>query len=410
MRRRKGSLPGILAAALALCMSPSHSQTLSIKQGFDAAWARQPENKAASLRRDAAAAVVAAAHRWTPGPPSLEAGVKTDQFNRNAGVREYEAGIAVPLWLPGERDGAQGAAASEASALDARLLVAQWRLAAEVREAYWGYQRALVAQQLAESRVANARQLAQDVAKRLRAGDLAKADSHQAEGALAAAQAAMAEAAVACMQAARAWTGTTGLQELPAGPGQAPSETRPRLEQVPTKHPAYRELEAKAELARKQMALASVQTRSNPEVVVGGVRERDDRGERYAQSLVVGLRIPLGKSYASEAKVASASAELVEAETHLALEEARMRSQVATANATLASLQDALDAAERRAVLARESRGFYEKSFRLGESDLPTRLRVELEAFEAERQAARSRVEVQAAVSQLRQALGLLPE
>jgi hypothetical protein len=68
------------------------------------------------------------------------------------------------------------------------------------------------------------------------------------------------------------------------------------------------------------------------------------------------------------------------------------------------------DAAERRARLAAELRGFIEKSFRAGESDLPARLRVELEAVEAERLAARARIDLAAAVSQLRQALGLLPE
>ena len=45
-----------------------------------------------------------------------------------------------------------------------------------------------------------------------------------------------------------------------------------------------------------------------------------------------------------------------------------------------------------RARLARENRGFYEKSFRLGESDLPTRLRIESEAFEAERALGRARI------------------
>jgi cobalt-zinc-cadmium efflux system outer membrane protein len=61
-------------------------------------------------------------------------------------------------------------------------------------------------------------------------------------------------------------------------------------------------------------------------------------------------------------------------------------------------------------VLARDVRGFVEKSFQLGESDLPTRLRVETEAVEAQRQAAVARIAVAGAVSALRQALGLLPE
>jgi len=52
----------------------------------------------------------------------------------------------------------------------------------------------------------------------------------------------------------------------------------------------------------------------------------------------------------------------------------------------------------------------FDKSFRLGETDLPTRLRIEAEAVEAERQEARSRIELATAISAWRQSLGLLPQ
>jgi len=66
--------------------------------------------------------------------------------------------------------------------------------------------------------------------------------------------------------------------------------------------------------------------------------------------------------------------------------------------------------AERRATLARETRGFFEKSFRLGETDLPTRLRIEAEAVEAKRALMRARIGLAQGISQWRQSLGLLPE
>jgi cobalt-zinc-cadmium efflux system outer membrane protein len=390
-------------------MSPGLAQTSPIKQGFDAAWARQPEQRSASLRHDAAAAKVAAAERWTPEPPSLEVSAKTDRYTRSEGVREYDAGVAIPLWLPGERSRAHASASSDALAVDARLAAAQWRLAAEVREAYWAYQRASSEQQLAERRLANARQLAEDVTRRVRAGDLARSDSHQAEGTVAAAEAAFAEAGITRMQATTAWKALTGLQEPAVEPSSA-SESRPAEALAEDLHPVLRDLNSRADVARTQRDLAGVQTRSNPELTVGAVRERDGRGERYGQSVVVGIRVPLGRLSSSDSKLAAASAELVEAESQLTLEAQRIRMQVDATKAALMSLEAVRASAERRAVLARESRGFFEKSFRLGESDLPTRLRAELESFEAERQAERSRLDVDAAVSKLRQALGLLPD
>ena len=152
-----------------------------------------------------------------------------------------------------------------------------------------------------------------------------------------------------------------------------------------------------------------MQTRAHPELTLGAVRERDGYGERYGQSLVIGVRVPLGTASDSRARLATAGAELVEAESQRSLAAERLRLDAAAARLALQALETVQASAERRAALALASRGFVEKAFTLGEADLPTRLRVELDAYEAERQAVRSRLDVDAAVSHWRQALGLLP-
>ena len=93
-----------------------------------------------------------------------------------------------------------------------------------------------------------------------------------------------------------------------------------------------------------------------------------------------------------------------------ALDRARLAGEREAARARTDAARSQLAAADRRAQLARESRGFFDKSFRLGESDLPTRLRIEAEAADAERQAVRARIELAAAISAWRQALGQLPQ
>ncbi len=420
-RKRWGSL-GILAAALLTAAISGHAQTdpaqtgraqtgraqssspTPLRQGFETAWARQPEQRAAALRRDAAAAGLRAAERWTPETAALDLSTRSDRWHRNAGAREYEAAVSVPLWSPGERAKSQAAAQSQAQAVDALLGAAQWRLADEVRDAYWARQRARIEHEIAQHKLASAQGIARDVLRRVTAGDLARADAHQADSAVAVAQSAVAEAAVAEAQGAQAWAVLTG-QELREGPQEPLPAPMPLAG-----HPALRDLQAKVDLARRQQDLAGVQTRANPELSLGTTRERDARGERSAQSINVGLRIPLGRLSASDARLATASADLLEAQSQLELETQRIDARIALARTRVELLTQARDAAQRRAALAGESRGFFDKAFRLGESDLPTRLRIDLEAFEAERQAARSRLEVGAAISQLRQALGLLPE
>mgnify|MGYP000400545344 CR=1 FL=1 len=58
---------------------------------------------------------------------------KTDQLNKNQGNREYAAGVALPLWLPGERSRQGALADAESKAVDSRVTAAQLRTAAAVR-------------------------------------------------------------------------------------------------------------------------------------------------------------------------------------------------------------------------------------------------------------------------------------
>lgn len=407
--RRLGAAVLVLAGLPALAQAAPPVPPANLAEAFAQAWARQPEQAAAQARRDAGQAHRAAADRWTPEPPALEAGLKTDRLTGNDGAYEIEAGISVPLWLPRERSLVQAQADAEGIALESRLRAAQWRLAGQLREAWWAVQLAQLEQAAAQARHANADQLARDVARRVAAGDLARADQNQADGAVATAQAELAEAAAALVQARQALA-VLGVA-VPTGPAQP--EPLPSAAADPTPvpdHPALAELDDRARLARHALDLAAVQKRANPELTLLAGRERGARGESYARSLTFGVRVPLGSASGHRAKVATASAERIEAEQAHAFEAQRLAADIAGARARLAAARAVAEASERRLALAQQTRGFYDKSFRLGESDLPTRLRIEQEAHAAERQGARARVAVQQAISTLRQALGLPPQ
>jgi len=417
-RTRARPRPAVLALGVALAaaalsaaaQAPGAPAAPSLKQVFDAAWTRQPESQALPARREAVQAQRRAAQAWTPEPPALEASHRTDLVTRNDGAREWEVGVAVPLWLPGERRSAGAVADAEAAALDSRTAAARLRLAATVREAWWQWQRAGIEADIARAQLDNTRRIASDVARRTQAGDLARADQHQAEGAVAAAEATLAQAeatAVAARQQLLALTGgTTGPE--PTTRGLAEPEPEPTTDE-PGGHPALAELSDRARLAERSAALAAAQSRAHPELSLATTRDRGAAGERYGQTVTLSLRLPLGDGARHGARVAAARAEAAEAQARLQLDQARLQAEREAARARVAASRTQLAAAERRATLARESRGFFEKSFRLGETDLPTRLRIEAEATEAERQAARSRIELAAAISAWRQALGLLP-
>lgn len=397
----------------ALAQTPAKPERLTLSQAFEAAWARQPEVAALTARRDATRAQQQAAASWTPEPVAVELTGKTDRLNRNLGTREYEAALAIPLWLPGERGRSQALAQAEGRAVESRTLAAQLRVAASVREAWWTWQRARAETATAQGQLDNAQRIAADVGKRLKAGDLAQADQHQADGAVAAAQAAVAQADAAVIVAEQA------LRTLVASPAVdfRSSLADPGAEPAPDAavtdldtHAELLALKDRAAVAEGTAALAATQSRANPELTVATTRDRGASGEAWQQTFTVGVRIPFGAGPRHDARTAAARAETLELQAQLNLERARLAGERDAAKARADGARLQLAAADRRAQLARESRGFFDKSFRMGETDLPTRLRIEAEAAEADRQAARARIELAASISAWRQALGLLPQ
>ena len=408
------TLSGLVLAAQAQGTSAvALSGSVSLKDVFDTAWQRQPEAQALQSRRDAAQAQAKAASMLSPEPPSLEISQRSDRMTGNSGAREAEVGIAIPIWLPGQRTASTDLAQAEISLVERKLLASQLRLAASVRDAWWGWLRARVDAELASEQLANAQRLAADVAKRTNAGDLAKSDQHQAEGAVAAAQAHAAQAqaaSAAALAQVMALTGRTAPADLKVNAAVEPTPDSTPHTGASVGHPLLAELEDRITMAERTAQLISAQRRSNPELTVATTRGRGAFGERYGQTVLIGIRVPLGAGPRHDARLATAQAEAIEVQSQLVLEQARIQADKQGAAARLEAARTQLDAAQRRAQLANESRSFFDKSFRLGESDLPTRLRIEAEAAEAARQAARSRIDLASAISALRQSLGLLPQ
>ncbi len=383
---------------------PAHGET-SLAKAFAEAWQRQPAAAALGERQRAVDGRLGAASALTAAAPSLELGVRSDQFNRNRGALENDLGLVLPLWLPGERSGARAAAEAEGTALAGRADSLRLQLAQVVRDAWWGWQAQQNEVALAADRLAAATRLRDDVARRFAAGDLSRADLNQAEGVLSLVRAQQAETDAAEALARFRLESLTGAPAVVTG---WQPETVPA--QAGEAHPLLREWQGRSELARRNADLARVQSRSNPELAVSTRRDRAADGERADQTWALSLRIPFGDGPRHDARVATANAEAIEASVELERLRERLAREADAGRRQVAAARQQLAAAEERARLARENRGYYEKSFRLGETDLPARLRIEAEAFEAERALGRARIALGQGISQLRQSLGLLPE
>jgi cobalt-zinc-cadmium efflux system outer membrane protein len=136
----------------------------------------------------------------------------------------------------------------------AGVTAAQLRTAAAVRDAWWNWQRARGEQSLARERLISAQKLAEDVRRRAKAGDLARSDQHQADGAAASAEVALAESG-SLLAASHSTICVHLIGKLPDEKAADGPETPPAVPAdftaLDTTHPAVVELFDRAEVARR---------------------------------------------------------------------------------------------------------------------------------------------------------------
>lgn len=408
MHRISFAVLAILVATGGLPAQAQQGAPLTLGAAFERAWQRQPEALALAQRREAGQALRQAAASWTPEPPALEASLRSDRFNRRQGAQELELGVALPLWLPGERQRSQDLADAQLLAVEAQAQLAQWQLAQQLRTRWWSLRADREDAAAVEARWQAGQALALDVARRVAAGELSRADQHQADAALAQAAAERAQAMAKAEASEQALRALIGLAPDEAFTLSEAAELEPAGD-APA-HPRLAALSAKAGSARSAAALARTQSRANPEITLLQTRDRAARGEASNGTVTLGLRFPLGSGDRHRAALSTAAAEQTEAEVGLEREREQVEAEVRSARAALTAARTVLEAASERARLALETRDFFDKSFRLGETDLPTRLRVELEAGNAQRALAQARIALHQAIAQLRQSLGLPPQ
>ena len=393
-----------LAASVALLFIAAPAQAQTLRDAVERAWERQPAAQAQAFRAAEVAARVKAANAWVPAPPSVGLSERSDRFNRNAGAREVETALSVPLWLPGQRQRESALAAAEQDLQRDALDSAKWKLAGEVREAYWQARAAEAERAAAVRRLDDAVALSADVERRLKAGDLARTDFNQAKGAEHAARSTANEADARTVRALLVFTALTGMETLPAA-DEAPAANAPPL----TEHPALRQLDRAALAADARVRLATDTRRDNPELTLAYRRERSSNTEAYGGSVTLGIRIPLATDARNEPKIAAANAEYIEARTAYARLKDQLQAELLASQRELLQARSALAWVEARQRLAAENEQLLGKAFSLGEVDLATRLRAAAERYAADADATRSRIEAGRAITRLNQASGVLP-
>jgi len=397
--------PAVPEAAIpSLPASSACSVTLSV--ALEAAWQRAVVARASAGQIRRAEADQAVADSLWAAPPALHFSHRDDQLQNNGGRRETELGVTLPLWLSGQRDARAGVADAATAQAQGGERAARLRLAGELRETAWQLNAVQAETAQIEAQVAALARLANDVERRVRAGELARADLLAAQAEHLAASALLTDARQRLRVALARWTLLTGLSAVPE---LTLTPTPLAAEGSPTPHPELLLASESTELAQRRVELMRRTRRDPPEVTVGVRRERDGRIEPAQGGVLVNLRLPFGNAARNRPLEAAAFAELDVAETQELRLRERLESDIASARDAERAAEVQLEAETVRARLLRERSTLIHKSFHVGEMSLPDLLRALAAAALAETTVARQTAALGLARARLQQALGVLP-
>ncbi|GAB3551912.1 TolC family protein [Noviherbaspirillum agri] len=395
----------IIVAALALASPIALSQALSpgLKAAVDAAWQRLPQARTLEARRAEVAAARDAAASWVAGSPSVGLSQRSDRWTDRNGVRETEVSLSAPVWLPGQMSARQTQARAGADDLEAQIASTRLALAGEVRERLWAVAAARELLSEAKNRQQYLDGTADEVMRRVKAGDLARTDGMLAQQEALGSKTAVAEAQAKLQEALARYTTLTGLPDIPA------AEPEPLAHTMLEPHPRLLAARTTLEQAQANLNVVTKTRKEPPTVGLTLQRERDGGADERASSVILAVKIPIGTDARSRPLETAAQTRIATATAEIAQTEATLRADIELAHQQLASSQQALEAALARATLAREHARLIEKAFRLGERGLVDMLRAQSVLHEAEVAERQQRVAVGLAHARINQALGVTP-
>jgi len=395
-------LPGVLFAGAL----PDQPAGLSLAGVIRAGLERDPNAALPGAVQAEGEAIRSAASSLLAADPSLVLHHESDAVASDDGYRNWQGGVAMPLWLPGQRDRYRRVADATEQEAVALMRLQHWRMAGDIRELLWSLAIAAAKLDLAEQALASAEKLQADVEKRASAGELARSETILARKETLARMADIAQAKAEHETLLGKYRNLTGLQALPA----TFTEALPAATAVPEDHPALAAARIAMARARSERDRVSSGRRGNPVLTLGGQSERDVRENSYDESVTLDLSVPFGmrshfapQAAAAERSLTEAMIELRQVQRELENERVRVLAEAVQGNRTF-------ELSQQQQQLAEEGLRLTQRAFELGESDLFTLLQAHKQALAARRDLHISKLELGRAHARMNQTLGVIPE
>jgi cobalt-zinc-cadmium efflux system outer membrane protein len=387
---------------------------VALARHLDMAVEIDAQSRALEAKFRAVSARYARAHSITPGSPYVGGTQRNNVAGNLRTFNETEVEAGMPIWLPGQRDAYESTVTSSVHEVEERLVWRRLEIAGLLRDAWWNAQRAARNVSVARKRVATAREIGADMARRVELGEAAEADALLSRNEMLAAETELEQLQGAEKVARVQYAALTG--------GAQPDGT---LELVHPAgylddHPALRAPLAALARAETQARLVEATPIDSPEVAIFGRQEHNrqystdpsqERSDQRTDSTTVGvrIRIPLPTPGRNEPRRAEAEAEIVKAQAEYDRARRIIEAEIAVARTSLAAARRSEKIAAKRLAVANEQFGLARKAFQLGEVSAVDLYRVQQILLDAQRMRASAGIDVGIAESRLNQALGYAP-
>ena len=407
MRATRLSRTIIVGAAIALpCLAFAAPETppgVSLKNAVENAFARSPAVRTMEARQEEASAARSSARSWIASNPTLGLSHRADQGNSLRDQRETEASISSSIWLPGQKSARETLAARSSDEASAHLLLSRLAVAGEVRTRLWEAAAARATLQEKQDHLHHMEDLAEEVQRRVAAGDLARSDGLLAQQEVLAAKVEVSMARTRASEAMARYRVLTGMSELPP---LDPEPLQAGTERGNVRLAAARATEQRAHAA---LRLAEASRSGPPTVAISARREEEALLREPIRSIGVALQIPFGTKSRNRPAEALAHTTIATAAAEAAEASASAEADIQTAREHIDNATMALAAARARAEALHEHTALLDKAFRLGERGLAELLRSRALSHEADIAVGQQQVALGLAHAQLNQALGILP-
>jgi outer membrane protein TolC len=207
-----------------------------------------------------------------------------------------DATVQVPLWNVGQRDAQQRI--GEKAQVDSSMQAAatKWRVAGLIRAALWDIALQELRLQQVQIELTAAEQLANDVKRRVQAGDLAETDSLLAQTEVLQKRSALTLAEAEVMHARKRYSSITQLTKVPANY----QETLAKLKEIEQTHPALQAINSQIERKQAELEALHLVGSGQSSIVMGFNSDRYSAGKggkeisNNLESLSLGITVPFG--------------------------------------------------------------------------------------------------------------------